>query len=384
MERYKYYKIDDSQTSVLPLCTNINTYLYSWIDGILKEGRKERIRIAARKEKNRDWIIEARLQGDKIRFLETLYNNTGEASIWNGERARRGNYSKRGESRARRGAVGDCSRTFGATRFLLLYSSSFPPCSFSKLLTPPLFSPVIDSELPEKNQSLHESLRFYPTNPRKSSPRKIPKIRGILKSVEDSASKSVDTNSFFSRKGVPLNRHARSSRLASRGHPKTGQGRYGEEGVARGGKETERQLSRFQNRRVARARHSLGGHPCDLPEEFTGRPGSARAGSSPNLDSKARGEGTPDPDQPRNREPATLHGSGSSSGFLKPARTGAPLLPQSSSRAISNRFLIEGSRGGEELLLLSRGLKFTLGVCLSVDSFLEYSQTRFLLTRLNG
>lgn len=127
-----------------------------------------------------------------------------------------------------------------------------------------------------------------------------------------------------------------------------------------GGKETERQLSRFQNRRVARARHSLGGHPCDLPEEFTGRPGSARAGSSPNLDSKARGEGTPDPDQPRNREPATLHGSGSSSGFLKPARTGAPLLPHSPSRAISNRFLIEGSRGGEELLLLSRGLKFTL------------------------
>lgn len=213
---------------------------------------------------------------------------------------------------------------------------------------------------------------------------KFQKFGGILKSVEDSGSKSVDTNSFFSRKGVPLNRHARSSRLASRGHPKTGQGRYGEEGVARGGKETERQLSRFQNRRVARARHSLGGHPCDLPEEFTGRPGSARAGSSPNLDSKARGEGTPDPDQPRNREPATLHGSGSSSGFLKPARTGAPLLPHSPSRAISNRFLIEGSRGGEELLLLSRGLKFTLGVCLSVDSFLEYSQTRFLLTRLNG
>lgn len=57
MERYKYYKIDDSQTSVLPLCTNINTYLYSWIDGISKEGRKERIRIAARKEKNRDWTL---------------------------------------------------------------------------------------------------------------------------------------------------------------------------------------------------------------------------------------------------------------------------------------------------------------------------------------
>lgn len=57
VERYKYYKIDDSQTSVLPLCTNINTYLYSWIDGISKEGRKERIRIAARKEKNRDWTL---------------------------------------------------------------------------------------------------------------------------------------------------------------------------------------------------------------------------------------------------------------------------------------------------------------------------------------
>lgn len=64
---------------------------------------------------------------------------------------------------------------------------------------------------------------------------KFQKFGGILKSVEDSGSKSVDTNSFFSRKGVPLNRHARSSRLASRGHPKTGQGRYGEEGVARGG-----------------------------------------------------------------------------------------------------------------------------------------------------
>lgn len=40
---------------------------------------------------------------------------------------------KHGESRARRGAVGDCSRTFGAcatqpidSRFLLLYNSSFP------------------------------------------------------------------------------------------------------------------------------------------------------------------------------------------------------------------------------------------------------------------
>lgn len=33
-----------------------------------------------------------------------------------------------------------------------------------------------------------------------------------------------------------------------------------------GEKETERQLSRFQNRQVARARHSLGGHPCDLSE----------------------------------------------------------------------------------------------------------------------
>lgn len=78
-------------------------------------------------------------------------------------------------------------------------------------------------------------------------------------------------------------------------------------GVA-GGKETERQLSRFQNLvaewRVRATR--FGGHPCDLrTEELTGRPpGSARAGwdPSPNLDSKARGEGTPDPDQPRNRE----------------------------------------------------------------------------------
>lgn len=74
------------------------------------------------------------------------------------------------------------------------------------------------------------------------------------------------------------------------------------------GKETERQLSRFQNLvaewRVRATR--FGGHPCDLrTEELTGRPsGSARAGwdPSPNLDSKARGEGTPDPDQPRNRE----------------------------------------------------------------------------------
>lgn len=112
------------------------------------------------------------------------------------------------------------------------------PCSFSKLLTPPLFSPVIATRNHQKrinHCTNNYASRFYPTNPRKSSPRKIPKIRGILKSVEDSGSKSVDTNSFFSRKGVPLNRHAHSSRLASRGHPKTGQGRYGEEGVARGG-----------------------------------------------------------------------------------------------------------------------------------------------------
>ena len=114
---------------------------------------------------------------------------------------------------------------------------------------------LFPSPAPSRNYSLHryfhQSSRLGTTrkesiiariitrrdlsNPRKSSPRKIPKIRGILKSVEDSASKSVDTNSSFSRKGVPLNRHARSSRLASRGHPKTGQGRYGEEGVARGG-----------------------------------------------------------------------------------------------------------------------------------------------------
>lgn len=258
------------------------------------------------------------------------------------------------------------------------------PCSFSKLLTPPLFSPVIATRNHQKrinHCTNNYASRFIQPILESHLLEKFQKFGGILKSVEDSGSKSVDTNSFFSRKGVPLNRHARSSRLASRRRAKVDTGRRV---LREGGKETERQLSRFQNRRVARARHSLGGHPCDLPEEFTGRPGSARAGSSPNLDSKARGEGTPDPDQPRNREPATLHGSGSSSGFLKPARTGAPLLPQSSSRAISNRFLIEGSRGGEELLLLSRGLKFTLGVCLSVDSFLEYSQTRFLLIRLNG
>ena len=54
---------------------------------------------------------------------------------------------------------------------------------------------------------------------------KFQKFGGILKSVEDSASKSVDTNSFFSRKGVPLNRHARSSRLASRRRAKVDTGR---------------------------------------------------------------------------------------------------------------------------------------------------------------
>lgn len=248
-----------------------------------------------------------------------------------GEEIIRKEHSKRGESRARRGAVGDCSRTFGATRFLLLYSSSFPD----------------PSPVPSRNYSLHRyfhqssrlvprnhqkrinhctnncASRFYPTNLRKSSPRKIPKIRGNFKIGRRLGIEKCWYKLFLFEEGCPLE-SARSffQAGATRRRAKVDTGRR----VREGGKETERQLSRFQNRRVARARHSLGGHPCDLPEEFTGRPGSARAGSSPNLDSKARGEGTPDPDQPRNREPATLHGSGSSSGFLKPARTGAPLL----------------------------------------------------------
>lgn len=91
------------------------------------------------------------------------------------------------------------------------------PCSFSKLLTPPLFSPVIAtraSEPPEKNQSRIITRRDF-IQPIFESHllEKFQKFGGILKSVEDSASKSVDTNSFFSRKGVPLNRHAHSSRL---------------------------------------------------------------------------------------------------------------------------------------------------------------------------
>lgn len=131
MERYKYYKIDDSQTSVLPLCTNINTYLYSWIDGISKEGRKERIRIAARKEKNRDWTLSKQdCRGTRFVFSKLCIiiqeRRRFEMASEHGEEIIRKEHSKRGESRARRGAVGDCSRTFGATRFLLLYSSSFP------------------------------------------------------------------------------------------------------------------------------------------------------------------------------------------------------------------------------------------------------------------
>lgn len=112
------------------------------------------------------------------------------------------------------------------------------PCSFSKLLTPPLFSPVIATRNHQKrinHCTNNYASRFIQPILESHLLEKFQKFGGILKSVEDSGSKSVDTNSFFSRKGVPLNRHAHSSRLASRGHPKTGQGRYGEEGVARGG-----------------------------------------------------------------------------------------------------------------------------------------------------
>lgn len=162
MERYKYYKIDDSQTSVLPLCTNINTYLYSWIDGISKEGRKERIRIAARKEKNRDWTLSKQdCRGTRFVFSKLCIiiqeRRRFEMASEHGEEIIRKEHSKRGESRARRGAVGDCSRTFGATRFLLLYSSSFPALLLLEIThSTAIFTSHRDSEPPEKNQSLHE------------------------------------------------------------------------------------------------------------------------------------------------------------------------------------------------------------------------------------
>lgn len=237
MERYKYYKIDDSQTSVLPLCTNINTYLYSWIDGISKEGRKERIRIAARKEKNRDWTLSKQdCRGTRFVFSKLC--------IIIQERRRFEMASEHGEEIIRNVAsrVQEEERLFKDVR-----------CNAFSFIIQLLFP----SPAPSRNYSLH---RYFHQSSRLGTTRKesiiariitrrdfiqpileshllekFQKFGGILKSVEGSASKSVDTNSFFSRKGVPLNRHARSSRLASRGHPKTGQGRYGEEGVARGG-----------------------------------------------------------------------------------------------------------------------------------------------------
>lgn len=166
MERYKYYKIDDSQTSVLPLCTNINTYLYSWIDGISKEGRKERIRIAARKEKNRDWTLSKQdCRGTRFVFSKLCIiiqeRRRFEMASEHGEEIIRKEHSKRGESRARRGAVGDCSRTFGATRFLLLYSSSFPD----------------PSPAPSRNYSLH---RYFHQSSRLGTTRKESIIARII------------------------------------------------------------------------------------------------------------------------------------------------------------------------------------------------------------
>lgn len=236
MERYKYYKIDDSQTSVLPL--NINTYLYSWIDGISKEGRKERIRIAARKEKNRDWTLSKQdCRGTRFVFSKLCIiiqeRRRFEMASEHGEEIIR-NVASRVQEEERSAIVQGRS----VQRVFFYYTAPLSqPCSFSKLLTPPLFSPVIATRNHQKrinHCTNNYASRFYPTF-ESHLLEKFQKFGGILKSVEDSASKSVDTNSFFSRKGVPLNRHARSSRLASRGHPKTGQGRYGEEGVARGG-----------------------------------------------------------------------------------------------------------------------------------------------------
>lgn len=107
-------------------------YIFIFVDRWNFEGRKkERIRIAARKEKNRDWTLSKQdYRGTRFVFSKLCIiiqeRRRFEMASEHGEEIIRKEHSKRGESRARRGAVGDCSRTFGATRFLLLYSSSFP------------------------------------------------------------------------------------------------------------------------------------------------------------------------------------------------------------------------------------------------------------------
>lgn len=217
---------------------------------------------------------------------------------------------KHGESRARRGAVGDCSRTFGAcatqpidSRFLLLYNSSFPdpqpalPQNYSldryfyrssatrasPLETPPIFvSQKSNHSFEKKNHKsiLGKSIGIsnfvsLPKIPKTSNfkiDRKRVAKHFYLFFLSNAIENYWSTNSrllpffFFEERVSPwIDKIARSCRL---GPPEDGPRSMRGGRVLWGGgeKETERQLSRFQNRRVARARHSLGGHPCDLPE----------------------------------------------------------------------------------------------------------------------
>lgn len=81
------------------------------------------------------------------------------------------------------------------------------PCSFSKLLTPPLFSPVIATRNHQKrinHCTNNYASRFYPTNPRKSSPRKIPKIRGDFKIGRRLGIEKCWYKLFLFEEGCPL------------------------------------------------------------------------------------------------------------------------------------------------------------------------------------
>lgn len=136
-----------------------------------------------------------------------------------GEEIIRKEHSKRGESRARRGAVGDCSRTFGATRFLLLYSFPDPSPAPSRNYSLHRYFHQSSRLVPRNHQKRINhctnncASRFYPTNLRKSSPRKIPKIRGDFKIGRRLGIEKCWYKLFLFEEGCPLNRHAHSSRL---------------------------------------------------------------------------------------------------------------------------------------------------------------------------
>lgn len=180
----------------------------------------------------------------------------------------------------------------------LLFPRS-PACSSTKLLTRPVFLPVIgDSCLSPRNPSHFRFTKIQSLVSQKKNHKsilgksigisnfvslpKIPKTsnfkidrKGLhfyLFFLSNAIENYWSTNSrllpffFFEERVSPwIDKIARSCRL---GPPEDGPRSMRGGRVLWGGgeKETERQLSHFQNRRVARARHSLGGHPCDLPE----------------------------------------------------------------------------------------------------------------------